>query len=160
MVPYRLLDAGVTCNADPQTLPLPREYADGLPGRPTAPRPQLCSPLPCPSSALCLPLSSIPSVPSSRLRMGRGSWAVKGEQRGHRSASLRKDVFGGHVALQVPSLKSEELGIEGTNWARALGLATSSPPPLAFLTVLSGSGLSFPFQLHHTHGHPYSAPPS
>lgn len=72
----------------------------------------------------------------------------------------RKDVFGGHVALQVPSLKSEELGIEGTSWARALGLATSSPPPLAFLTVPSGSGLSLPFQLHHTRGHPYSAPPS
>ena len=87
--------------------------------------------------------------------MGKGSWAVKGEQRGHRPASLRKDVFGGHVALQVPSLKSEELGKEGTSWARALGLATSSPPRLAFLTVPSGSVLSLPFQLHHTHGHRY-----
>lgn len=49
--------------------------------------------------------------------MGRGSWAVKGEQRGHRSTSLRKELLRGHMALQAPSLRSEELGIEGTSWA-------------------------------------------
>ena len=53
---------------------------------------------PCPSSALCLLFSTIPSVPSSRLRMGRGSWAVKGEQRGHSSLAGRTGPYTGRSA--------------------------------------------------------------
>lgn len=108
--PSELLDAGVSCSAGgPQTLPFPREYLMRLPGD-LQPLALSCSHEPCPSSALSAILS-IPLYPAVELRMGRGHGRLK-ESRGHRSTSLRKRLLEG-MALQVPSLRSEELGTEG-----------------------------------------------